>query len=358
VPVHVVGPTGAATLTGVSRIVSDVEGSCAVLAGGTVDCWGDGWYGKASAVPYRIHGLKGSGTLAGVTSLFSDGWGYCALLSTGSADCWGRGDNGDLGNGKFYLYGSEGSFVPVRVEDTSGSGSLTDIKAMVSDSTGYCALLHSGSVDCWGYGVGGELGNGMPYNVAGSAVPVRVLGTSGAGLLTGVTSLTAELDGYCALLTAGGVDCWGSNDNDSLGDGNNDGRSTRPVQVVSTSGTGVLGGAASLVSDSWGGCTLLGSGLVDCWGLGAFGELGSGLYYQKGSSGSATPVPVVSANGSGSLVDVEVIVGGNQGYCALFMSHSLDCWGEGDDGELGNGHFYTAADNFGSAVPVAVDVPK
>ena len=51
-------------------------------------------------------------------------------------------------------------------------------KTIVSDGAGYCALLTSGRVDCWGYGPDGELGNGQSNN---SNVPVAVVSTSGSG---------------------------------------------------------------------------------------------------------------------------------------------------------------------------------
>ncbi len=41
--------------------------------------------------------------LTGVKSLASDGHeGYCGVLGSGKVDCWGNGDIGQLGNGKFY----------------------------------------------------------------------------------------------------------------------------------------------------------------------------------------------------------------------------------------------------------------
>lgn len=47
-----------------------------------------------------------------------------------------------------------------------------------------------------------------------------------------------------------------------------------PVNVVSMSGTGTVGGVASLRSnDDDAVCALLISGLVDCWGYGWYGEL-------------------------------------------------------------------------------------
>jgi hypothetical protein len=80
----------------------------------------------------------------------------CAVLTSGGADCWGDGHDGQLGNG---LYG--GSAIPVKVKGVGGSGSLTRVVAVRwSPGDGnFCAIVTSGGVDCWGYGQSGELGN-------------------------------------------------------------------------------------------------------------------------------------------------------------------------------------------------------
>ena len=78
--------------------------------------------------------------------------------------------------------------------------------SVASDGRGYCALLTSSEVDCWGYGETGQLGNGVYYpNNSGSASPVSVEGVGGAGMLTGVTSLISggSYGSYCALLLLG-----------------------------------------------------------------------------------------------------------------------------------------------------------
>ncbi len=84
-------------------------------------------------------------------------------------------------------------------------------------------------------------------------------------------------------------------------------------------------------------CALLGTGQVECWGLGDAGELGNG-----GDSDSATPVSVA---GIGSAVAVSASAGFS---CAVRADGSVRCWGRGRDGELGDG---ARAD---SSTPVAV----
>ena len=284
-----------------------------------------------------------------VLSVVGEGKGYCALLTSGGVDCWGYGYAGELGNGQFYTSGNGGSAVPVAVVSTSGSGTLSDVASLIADG-GYCALLTSGGVDCWGYGADGALGDGQ---LSDSAIPVAVVSTSGSGALRGVNSLAADNEGgNCAQLTSGGVDCWGYGADGALGDGQLS-DSAVPVTVVGTSGSGTLNGVADLDSDNGGFCARLGSGGVDCWGNGNDGELGNGQFYTSGIYGSAVPVAVVSTSGSGTLSGVADLDSDSGGYCALLTSGGVDCWGFGYDGELGNGQFYTSG-NEGSAVPVAV----
>ena len=130
---------------------------------------------------------SGSGTLSGVVSLTSSHSGYCAVLTSGGVDCWGWGGNGQLGNGQ-----SSQSSVPVSVVSTSGTEALSGVASLTGyyysyyayDSS-YCAVLTSGGVDCWGWGGFGQLGNGQGSD---SNVPVAAVSTSGFGILTGVVS--------------------------------------------------------------------------------------------------------------------------------------------------------------------------
>jgi alpha-tubulin suppressor-like RCC1 family protein len=369
--------TVAPLLGAVRSITADGRGYCAVLNSGAVDCWGEGangdlgngrlyrkggGYKDGSPVPVSVEGVAGIGTLTGVTNLTAAGTavgGYCAIVTSGEVDCWGYGPYGELGNGS-----SSNSAVPVSVEGIGGVGTLTGVASLTGGDESYCAVLTSGEVACWGYDPYGELGNGSSNN---SAVPVSVEGVGGTGTLTGVASLTGGGNSYCAVLTSGGVDCWGYGRYGELGNGEfydtgND-ASAFPVSVEGMDGTGTLTGVASLTisGSDVAYCAVLTSSGVDCWGNGPGGELGNGDFYTSSPYGSAFPVSVEGAKGIGTLTGVASLNGNGNGngasLCAILVSGGVDCWGGGIEGNLGNGEFYTSSP-YGSAFPVSVEGAK
>ena len=74
-----------------------------------------------------------------------------------------------------------------------------------------CAVTSAGGVKCWGANYGGALGDGTEDR---HFAPVDVVGLS-----SGVTAVAAGYDSSCALLSSGGVKCWGYNAQGKLGDG-------------------------------------------------------------------------------------------------------------------------------------------
>jgi hypothetical protein len=118
-----------------------------------------------------------------------------------------------------------------------------------------------------------------------SNVPVKVVGPGGKGTLAGVASLAVS-DGdnggsVCAVLTSGGVDCWGFT---------SAGLSTTPKAVPGFGSKKPLIRVRAVISDEDGStCALLSTGGVDCWGEDVVGQLGNGTI-----SGSNSPVPVLA----------------------------------------------------------------
>ncbi len=193
-------------------------------------------------------------------------------------------------------------------------GDSTDQATRVSTARSHsCAVTTGGGVKCWGANWYGQLGDGTVINRL-TPVPVSTLGS-------GVAAVSAGHYRTCALMTGGGVKCWGSNWDGRLGDGTVINRLT-PVPV-STLGSGVAAVSASYRHT----CALTTGGGVKCWGSNEYGQLGDGTAIKR-----LTPVPV-STLGSGAAA---VSAGGHH-TCALMTGGGVKCWGWNGGGQLGDG---------------------
>jgi len=278
----------------------------------------------------------------------------CGLTSTGLAYCWGANQLGQVGDGSRI-----GRVKPALVR---GGLSFT---ALAAGGENTCGLTVSGAAYCWGYNFFGQLGIGSG---AGSAAgPESCLNDYGGGdacstmplAVTGGLSFAAlsMLGGPCALTSAGGAYCWGSNDLGQLGDGSTT-SSQQPVRrfgdysskPVAVSGGLTFASLASGTGTDGHACALTRAGAAYCWGNNYYGALGMGLdtgpqLCNPGSPTdfpcSTTPVPV-----SGGFSFTSIAVGGYHA-CGLTRSATY-CWGNNGIGQLGDGT------NKSSSTPVVV----
>ena len=86
-----------------------------------------------------------------------------------------------------------------------------------------CALNTDGGVKCWGQNAYGQLGDNSTTQ---RTAPVNV-----SGLANGVASISAGWSNNCAMMSGGGVKCWGYNGDGQLGDGTTTNRD-EPVDVL------------------------------------------------------------------------------------------------------------------------------
>ena len=99
-------PVQVMEITTATKIAAGDAHACALLADGSVECWGDNYYGQigpdpsvspsvttpAVGTPVAVTGLSG------VTAIAAGIVHTCALASDGTVQCWGSNDYGELGN--------------------------------------------------------------------------------------------------------------------------------------------------------------------------------------------------------------------------------------------------------------------
>ncbi len=217
----------------------------------------------------------------------------CARSANGEVRCWGKATRSDTGE----TY-DRPEATPIDLPAKA--------KLLAAGREHACAALVDGSVWCWGDGASGQLGSGT----AKAEHPVQVCG------LKDVEGLALGFSFSCAIVGNGEVACWGR----GLG-----GDSAEvPVELPGVTGVEQLAAGTNHV------CALA-HGRVRCWGAGKEGQLGNG---KKEDS----PQPVaVDLRRLSKAKPIKAIYAGGERSCARFSDGSLACWGDGTEGQLGNG---------------------
>lgn len=382
--------------------------TCALLSDKSVWCWGHIYGSGTTAVPqyisykdvssvsvysYRICLVHTDGTLAclgisdgyendtawsvhDVTQVTSGKGHICVLTTSNAVQCWGKNNYGQVGNG----ITQTSQYPPMFVDGLEG-----EIKSIHAGDYSTCALMSSGSLQCWGLGLlNGPPDEGWEINHEYITHPVTVsafgsdiasfsiglpicaiskgggikcignLGSLGDGSIgqstvptqvTGLISGTAGLDigwddqpyspynaSHVCALVGDAVKCWGQNMYGQIGDGTTTSHAT-PTTVINSGVQGIYAGGMQT-------CAVLQTGEVQCWGRDL---INTSIYY-------TLPITVSGLNGNVSKLAV-----GNFHVCALYTSGAVNCWGSGVWGQLGNGMDGLGASSTVPITPTGLD---
>jgi hypothetical protein len=120
------------------------EHGCAVMADGSVRCWGDNNWGQLgnNSPPGTISTLPSS-PVTGITTATAALGGAehtCALIQGGALQCWGRNTDGRLGNGTF-----TDAFTPVSVSGIGVSWSSSNTVVATINASGIATAVNPGT---------------------------------------------------------------------------------------------------------------------------------------------------------------------------------------------------------------------
>lgn len=255
----------------------------------------------------------------------------CVVTEDGSVQCWGAGANGQMGDGT----NNSLQYLNSKVLRASDSTILKAFVVAAGDSH-MCAIDRNGDVFCWGNGGSGRLGNNATANNS-KAVKVQDLTTNYPAVAVGAGDSHS-----CALLSNGSVKCWGSCSQYQV----NSSCTTSPYYTSTAQPTtidGTVGNRAiSLGVGHNHNCAVMENRTVQCWGSSGYGKAGGN------SSNVNSPTAV-----SGATNFVAVYAGIDQ-TCGIKTDGSAACWGNGTDGQRGDNNV-TASMTTPQAVVLGAD---
>lgn len=230
---------------------------CALLASGTMRCWGMNEYyqlGTGSNVPAQITVPVTASVVSGTIVQMAPNTNHtCVLLSNGGVKCWGSNMSGALGIGS-------SNIAPLSTPQTpTGLGSGVSRISAGKEMT--CAIMIGGALKCWGSNMQYQLGAGL---AADEKIPNQV-----TGLTSGVVDVRGGAGYACAVVTDRAM-CWGNNSSGNLGTYSFSNIVLSPLPVANN-----MAGATRVVSGNEHICAIVDGG-VACWGGNTYGQIGDG----------------------------------------------------------------------------------
>ncbi|AKT38423.1 RCC1 domain-containing protein [Chondromyces crocatus] len=323
--------------------------TCAVLDDGRVKCWGDNWVGQLGIGDTRTRGegpgqmgtrlpAAELGTGSAAVAVAAGAWHSCALLHGGSVKCWGFNEYGQLGVGDYRNRGNDpGEMGDALPAVDLGAGKTAT--AIVAGAWHSCALLHDGGVKCWGDNQSGQLGLG-DVEARGDDAGEMGDGLPAVDLGAGqaAVAIAAGEAHTCALLGDGGVKCWGDNRSGRLGLGDVEARGDDAGEMGDSLPAVDLGAGQAAVAIAAGEahtCALLGDQSVKCWGYSRYGRLGTGKD-DRGVEPEQMGDELPRVDMGGSKKSMGLSVGWAHS-CVLMKEGGIKCWGHNGSGQLGIG---------------------
>ena len=179
------------------------------------------------------------------------------------------------------------------------------------------------------------------------AAPSGADGNEAPGNPAEFRSITTGSGQSCAILSHGGVKCWGANSNGEWGLGDTNTRGVNPGEMGNNLpavdlGTGRT--ATAITAGQRHTCALLDNATVKCWGRNHPGQLGLGDTNDRGDNPAemGDNLPAIDL-GTGRTATA--ITAGASHTCALLDNATLKCWGSSEQGQLGQGNEFTRGDN-------------
>lgn len=382
-----------------------------VTQAGHLKCWGPNENGefagtpKTDAFPKTVF-LQGGKDVLELASAPNDhkffgarstgGRSHMCTWFVANGSCWGRNDRGQLATDATNPVATTlppgiAKFTSGDIPDVAITGAGIAKFAAGDAHTCFLGAPEAGNVDpvhCWGDDTKGQSsgtpssvstrltkitlpGQGKPKDVAtgfrhscvvydsnrldcwggndsGETGQGNVTPTSGIGQVSGeffavAASATAGVGRTCAIGGASKqISCWGDNTGGILGLISSPGdKVNAPVAVRSSQGGGAIAGATSIAMGGTFACAIA-NGSLQCWGNNEFGQIGNGA---NGANAFATPV----AWPKGAAAPFRFALGTNHGCALLENRKQVLCWGKNDKGQLGG----TTSAPF-SNVPVAI----
>jgi alpha-tubulin suppressor-like RCC1 family protein len=327
--------------------------TCARKTDGSIWCWGnskDGELGDNTALDWTGDGGPSlDGVLApqqvpglsGFVAVRAGGLHTCAIDAAHNVWCWGSNDYGSLGHAlntsgdKNCLFSlscptaqanSNGGYYCCNANPKQDM-SVSNVSALSVGENVVC-VVDSSNVRCWGrhdvYNQLAEGWDGGGPNFTSAPVAIAVA----------ADHVVAGQNFECAYQTGSPLQCWGKNDEGTLGTGD----FTSVEGIVNWGGSaGVI--PVSVALGAFHACVADQSGRALCSGSNTWGTLGNGTPPAPciGPNPPCVNKPATVLSQGAPLGDVVEVAVGMQHSCARTADGSIYCWGDNSVSQLGDG---------------------